>query len=294
MGNNRNGSGQRIKTICSSKSIDEISLYSRAKLVLEVYRDVCWNTADYANMLREEALCDYAVCTSDLDAAFVYLENFAPDEKKDRFAARVQSLFEVKWMIEIVDHAISKVHSFPIMGDMYCSILTAYYLSMGEINALRPEDIDFKNHVIHVRGTISSGANGRTYRSDTTKTRAGMRDVPMNSLVIPVLEQALEEMKPNPGGTVFYDHIRGGLVTTTQVCTAFRMHCERIGISYYGQHSLRHTFATRCIEAGIQPVVLKTWLGHTNIHVTLDTYSDVFDSLNYKSISMFEEHLKGK
>ena len=62
--------------------------------------------------------------------------------------------------------------------------------------------------------------------------------------------------------------------------------------SLYGQHSLRHTFATRCIEAGGQPVVLKNWLGHTNIHITLDTYADIYGSLNSASLDQLVEHLK--
>ena len=41
-----------------------------------------------------------------------------------------------------------------------------------------------------------------------------------------------------------------------------------------------HTFATRAIESGVQAVVLKDWLGHKDIHVTLDTYAKVFDSLH--------------
>ena len=58
-----------------------------------------------------------------------------------------------------------------------------------------------------------------------------------------------------------------------------------------GQHALRHTFATRCIEAGVSPLVLKTWLGHTNIHITLDTYADVFARLNLGSVSLLEKHM---
>ena len=53
-------------------------------------------------------------------------------------------------------------------------------------------------------------------------------------------------------------------------------------------HALRHTFATRCIEAGIPAVVLKKWLGHTNIHVTLDTYADVFSRMNFDSMVKFD------
>ena len=61
---------------------------------------------------------------------------------------------------------------------------------------------------------------------------------------------------------------------------------------YYGQHVLRHTFATRCIEAGVAALVLKNWLGHTDIHITLDTYSDVFDRMNLGAISKLEDLMK--
>ena len=164
-------------------------------------------------------------------------------------------------------------------------------MRMGEINALRPEDVDFKRNVIHVRGTISKGIGDRIYRSETTKTSAGMRDVPMNTLVKPVLEKALAEMKNNPAGTIFYDHQKKNVISTSQVCNFYKRICKSAGLDYYGQHALRHTFATRCIEAGVQPVVLKTWLGHTNIHITLDTYADVFDKLNHSAINVFENYL---
>ena len=59
----------------------------------------------------------------------------------------------------------------------------------------------------------------------------------------------------------------------------------------YSVHMLRHTFATRSIEAGVSAVVLKTWLGHTDIHITLDTYADVFDSMHNISIERLDNYV---
>ena len=98
-------------------------------------------------------------------------------------------------------------------------------------------------------------------------------------------------MKENPMGLVFYDHNKEGIVETNQVNCFYRRICEKAGIECFGQHALRHTFDTRCIEAGVQPVVLKTWLGHSNIHITLDMYTDVFDSLNNKAVGDFDKYL---
>jgi integrase len=76
---------------------------------------------------------------------------------------------------------------------------------------------------------------------------------------------------------------KDGIIETSQVNSFYRRICEAAGIEYNGQHALRHTFATRSIEAGVPPLVLKKWLGHANIHITLDTYSDVFDKMNFES-----------
>lgn len=98
-------------------------------------------------------------------------------------------------------------------------------------------------------------------------------------------------MRDNPEGLIFYDFNKDDVIATYQVGSFFQRICRKAKVPCAGQHALRHTFATRCIEAGIQPVVLKGWLGHTNIHVTLDTYADVFDRMNLGAISKFEEYM---
>ena len=57
-------------------------------------------------------------------------------------------------------------------------------------------------------------------------------------------------------------------------------------------HWLRHTYATRCIEAGMQPKVLQKLLGHTDIRVTMDTYADVFDVYRDNEIQKLSDYLK--
>ena len=99
----------------------------------------------------------------------------------------------------------------------------------------------------------------------------------------------MENARDNPHGLLFYDHEKDGIIETTQVNCFYRRICEKAGVEYNGQHALRHTFATRCIEAGVQPLVLKSWLGHTNIHITLDTYSDVFDKMDFDSAARFDQ-----
>lgn len=164
-------------------------------------------------------------------------------------------------------------------------------MRMGEINALKPEHIDFENGLIHVRSTVSRGLEYRTFIKEGAKTDAGVRDIPINKMLETVLRSSLEQKRRNPLGLVFYDHIKNDLITTSQVNCFFHRICKKAGISKRGQHALRHTFATRCIEAEIPPVVLKTWMGHKDIHMTLDIYADVFDNMNNSAMEKFEGYI---
>ena len=164
-------------------------------------------------------------------------------------------------------------------------------LRMGEINALRKKDIDLENNVVHVRSTISRGIDFKPYIKDTTKTYAGLRDVPISKKLKPYLVEAVNRYHSNPEGLLFYDHITDTIITTNQVNSFFQRVCENAGLPKLGQHALRHTFATRCIESGIPAVVLKTWLGHKDIHVTLDTYTDVFKSMDNGALEKFDSYI---
>lgn len=165
-------------------------------------------------------------------------------------------------------------------------------LRMGEINALSPEAIDFENGLIHVRRTISKGLNYKQFVKEGTKTAAGTRDVPITKQVEAYLIDAVNNYKPNPNNLLFVDVNNGSLITTSQVNLFYRRICEKAGIEFLGQHALRHTFATRCIEAGIPPVVLKKWMGHSKISMTLDIYADVFDNLSNKSTLQYESYIE--
>ena len=165
-------------------------------------------------------------------------------------------------------------------------------MRMGEINALKPEDIDFDRSVIKVKRTVSKGLNGRSFIRESTKTENGIREVPINEMVKPILVDALEKAPANKEGLVFYDKSKKGVITTSQVNSTFKRLLKKADITDRGQHALRHTFATRCIEAGVPAIVLRDWMGHANISVTLDTYADVFSGMNNDAMRRFEAHFR--
>ena len=88
------------------------------------------------------------------------------------------------------------------------------------------------------------------------------------------------------------------LITTNQVNSSYSKVMEDnsvVNTSVYGKvdlHSLRHTFATRCIESGMPAKVLQKILGHTDIIITLNTYCSVFEKYRNEHLAVADEYMK--
>lgn len=131
MSRNYASSKSRIRRMCTLNEVKENDLYEKGKLLLEIYRDVCWSAISGASEVKE-SLLNYGEADTphaDMDAALIYLEHLAPEEGKDRFEQQVKDLFETSWMIDIIDAAMVKVREFPCYGYQYYEILHTYYLN---------------------------------------------------------------------------------------------------------------------------------------------------------------------
>ncbi len=145
-------------------------------------------------------------------------------------------------------------------------------LRIGEICALEWSDIDFTAHIIHVRKTVArvrvpGGGSRSILVIEAPKTPSSFRDIPLCSWLIPLLihvrnnscssyvaSTTLQFVSPRT-----YDYRFHRLLTLAEIPS----------INY---HALRHTFATRCIEAGTDVKSLSEMLGHSNAAVTLNIY----------------------
>ena len=66
----------------------------------------------------------------------------------------------------------------------------------------------------------------------------------------------------------------------------------KVGSKRFSMHVLRHTFATRCIEAGMMPKTLQKILGHSNIGITMNLYVHITENEKYKEIELVVGALK--
>ena len=104
MGRKNSLAKNSIQMLCVMQHLDEQNLYERSKLLLSIYRNVCWTACDRAAMLREEAEYCYG---RELEEGLLYL----------------------KWLVELVDSAMVKMRDFPYSPQLYFDIVFKCYLS---------------------------------------------------------------------------------------------------------------------------------------------------------------------
>lgn len=126
MSRNNTKALHNIRMMCRMQQMDEKILYNRSKFILSIYRDVCWCIRARAEEIYDDLV---GTCGAGLDRALVYLETFAPDEARQNFEEKIRTLFETKWIVELVDNAMAQIREYPCRGELYCEILSKCYLS---------------------------------------------------------------------------------------------------------------------------------------------------------------------
>lgn len=150
----------------------------------------------------------------------------------------------------LVDH-LQKTDN-PIKNYVYL------YLALGVrrselLNIDGVEDVDRVNNVVHIRGTKTEGSDRY------------IQTLPEIIHFIPARHKAF-------------------LWSADKVNRKFKEICDELGFDGITVHSLRHTFATRCIENGVSDIVVQKWLGHSSITMTLDRYTHVTEVFKAQEI----------
>ena len=185
----------------------------------------------------------------------------------------------------------------------------------GELGALKISDIDFKNKVIHIERTLTQSEAGAQLIGYKTKTKKSKRDIPLtqdlenairnqmelNYVAFGLSEDKIKELYPDPDteetflqkrkrelSELIFKSSENTLLSDTVVNRDIRRKCKHAGISYFSFHAFRDTFATRCIEQGMNPLTLKEILGHTSLKMTMDLYAHVMPETKSNEMNMIK------
>lgn len=166
-------------------------------------------------------------------------------------------------------------------------------LRISEVLALTTHDIDLENRRLKVRRTLTKDEIGNTIMGKSTKTYAGKRELPIpDYLMNSIMEQMrIAENQDNNDEKLLFKPEYKQYADREYANNELKRLLKRIfGIEDITTHSLRHTYGTRCIESGMAPVVVQRLMGHTDIAVTLNTYTSVFDEFKQKEIDKVNKY----
>ena len=168
-------------------------------------------------------------------------------------------------------------------------------IRVGELVGLKWSDVDFENKVLKISRTANQ-IDGE-WVIGTPKSRSGKREIPLTNDAVCILEEAKCRIRPiNIISMQYHDIVfaskTGKPIDNSTYNASLRKICDKAGIPHISMHTLRHTFATRCIEAGMQPKTLQEILGHSKINVTMDVYVHVMEDRKNKEMSNVESALK--
>lgn len=298
----KNSYNGRIKKYLGEKEIDKITeLDIRKYISLLENAGLKSSTIERLLALLKEILVSavrYKIIAEN-PAKYVKIKKIDNISDKEDVRHKVLTEEEVKIFLEYC-----KGHHYE---NLFIVILNTG-MRIGEISALRVSDIDFNKRTINVNKTLHyfGKDKGMLTTESTPKTRSSQRIIPMNETCYNALKNQLELKKDFPQSRIFkrnqdrekFEDIvfftTGNTSPDRYINVAINIIVKKIrketGMYFpkFSAHSLRHTFATRCFNAGIPPKVVQSLLGHSRLSMTMDIYTHVTEEKKNDEISKLD------
>lgn len=170
-----------------------------------------------------------------------------------------------------------------------------------------------EKHTLTVSKSLEYRHSQKCWRAGPPKTPKSYRTIPLTDKAYSILKSCYEEKDSrNEAETlsqileytdsrsgerkylvmrdlVFINRRTGEPAKNSSYDTHLYKLCDEAGIKRFCMHALRHTYATRAIERGVQPKVLQQLLGHASIKTTMDRYVHVTDESLANAVRLFQQ-----
>ena len=185
-------------------------------------------------------------------------------------------------------------------------------LRTGELIGLTWDAIDWEKRTLTVNKTLEYRHQQGYWRAGPPKTATSYRTIPLTDTAYQLLRKCYDERSSRKESEtlsqileyvdrrtgeknylvmrdlVFVNFRTGEPAKNSSYDTHLYKLCDEAKIKRFCMHALRHTYATRAIERGMQPKVLQRLLGHASIKTTMDRYVHVTDDSLTKAVQQFQ------
>ena len=189
------------------------------------------------------------------------------DERTERRVLTMTEQHKFSAYVGETDHDFAFVYLFDLETG----------LRVSELAGLKWDDVDLQNRHIEINHQ-SYWYNGE-FIDALPKSKAGYRTIPLTETAY----QILKDIKAKKvEGIEYHEYVfknpdNGHPLDVSRLNRRLKTICKHIGIPKISMHTLRHSFATRCIECGMRPKTLQKILGHSSINMTMDLYVHATD-----------------
>ena len=171
--------------------------------------------------------------------------------------------------------------SDPTVSNIGILLASATGIRIGELCALKWEDIDLEKSILTVKQTVQRICNngkGTRLVISSPKSASSRREIPLPDFIVPILKN----IKSSDSAYILSGNSK--IVEPRTMQYRFKGLLKKLNIPYVNFHSLRHSFATSCVELGVDVKTLSEILGHSSVQLTLNRY--VHSSIERKKSCM--------
>lgn len=169
-------------------------------------------------------------------------------------------------------------------------------LRVGELTALKWECVNLEDRTLTVKQTMQYHSSMGGWQIGKPKSEAGYRTIPLTDEAICILKEQKKKSEQRKEDDEYSDLIflgsTGRPIGADKYNDALIRICRKIGVRRFSMHTLRHTFATRCIEGGMKPKTLQMIMGHANIGMTMNLYVHITEEEKRKEVEQVADALK--